>query len=422
MAVRLLHVLFMSCCGVVLSKNLTQLKGLLYLAYYKPKTELYDSRIFPCRFNFSTVPVSLIFEIMHITDFVMETGILSLTGKITSSWIDENIGEQYIPSQHDEVTEMYLPEGYLWLPTITVYNSVKQFRMISDPTHKVRVKPNDLTSSIEWKTTLVTDIPCEVNVKYFPFDEQECEIVFTAWNYNLTEIYLYTKDEKLNMAKYELNEEWTLEAGAASNYSMDDRSYLKFKLKLKRKYLWFFISMVAPVILLSMITAYSNMIPVDSGERIVFLLTIFLGFAFYMDMVQRTLPKTSNPMPFISYYLTSMLYLNSFAVIINIFLMRVYNKDPESPVPLVVRCLIATLTWRWCCPKKIKPDRDAVQPIQTEYSNPVETITLQPMERIDWRTTGIALDILFFYVFSAMHITVSIAFLIPLSTGSIYAV
>ena len=180
--------------------------------------------------------------------------------------------------------------------------------------------------------------------------------------------------------------------------------------------------MVAPIILLSMLTAFVNMIPVDCGERMTYLLSIFLGLAFYMNMVQKTLPFASNPMPFISYYLTGMVYLNSFAIIINIFLMRIYNKDPESVVPVAVRCIVATLTFRWCCPKKIKPDPDAVQPIQTEITVPVETITLAPMERIDWRTTGIALDILFFYVFTFMHIMCSIMFLVPLVSGAIYSI
>ncbi|CAG2248240.1 neuronal acetylcholine receptor subunit beta-4-like [Mytilus edulis] len=410
--------------GLAGSKDLNELKDLLYLSHYGPDNP-YDSRIFPCHFEYCLVGVELSFQPKSITGFVMETGILSLTGKISLSWVDENIGEWMIGSEHSSITEMILPEDYLWLPTITVYNTVKEFKMISDPSHKVRILPISGTgtqSPIEWVTTLITDIPCVINVKYYPFDEQTCEIVFTPWGYNVSEVYLYTADDVLNTAQYEVNEEWTMEAGAASNYSVDGISYLKYEFKLKRKYLWFFINMVAPIILLSMLTAFVNMIPVDCGERLTFLLTIFLGLAFYMDMVQRTIPRTSNPMPFISFYLTGMVYLNSFAIIINIFLMRIYNKDPDSTVPVAVRCFIATLTWRWCCPKKVKPDPDAVQPIETdkEHTIPVETITLAPMERIDWRTTGIALDILFFYVFTFMHVLCSILFLVPLSQGAIY--
>jgi hypothetical protein len=70
----------------------------------------------------------------------------------------------------------------------------------------------------------------------------------------------------------------------------------------------------------------------------------------------------------------------------------------------------------------VKPDPDVLQPIQTEVTNPMETITFSPMEKIDWRTTGIALDILFYYVFTAMHVTCSIMFLVPLATGNIYTI
>lgn len=410
-------------CGIAISKDLSELKNLLQLTYYA-NGDPYDRRIFPCHFEYCVVGVKLSFQIKHLTGFVMETGIMSLTGKISLSWYDENIGEYMLGSEHSSVTEMFLPEDYNWLPPITVYNSVKEFKMISDPTHKVRILPVPFfdSSSVEWITALITDIPCAVDVKYFPFDQQECEIIFTNWGYNMSEVYLYTDDEVLNTARYEVNEEWTLVAGAASNYSADGNSYIKYKFTLKRKYLWFFVSMVAPVVLLSMLTAFVTLVPVDCGERMSYIMTIFLAYAFYMDMVQRTIPKTSSPMPFISYYLTSMVYLSSFAVIINIFLMRIYNKDPESSVPVVVRCFIASLTWRWCCPKKVKPDPDALQPHQTEVSSPIETITLRPMEKIDWRTTGIALDILFFYVFTAMHVTCSVMFLVPLATGSIYTI
>jgi hypothetical protein len=94
----------------------------------------------------------------------METGIMSLTGKISLSWYDENIGEYMLGSEHSSVTEMFLPEDYNWLPPITVYNSVKEFKMISDPTHKVRVLPVPFfdSSSVEWVTALITDIGFDV--------------------------------------------------------------------------------------------------------------------------------------------------------------------------------------------------------------------------------------------------------------------
>lgn len=37
---------------------------------------------------------------------------------------------------------------------------------------------------ITWDTPAITKSSCEVDVSYFPFDSQECNLTFGSWTYN----------------------------------------------------------------------------------------------------------------------------------------------------------------------------------------------------------------------------------------------
>ena len=41
---------------------------------------------------------------------------------------------------------------------------------------------------VKWRPPASLKSSCTMNVRFFPFDEQECEMKFGSWTYNLKEV------------------------------------------------------------------------------------------------------------------------------------------------------------------------------------------------------------------------------------------
>ena len=49
---------------------------------------------------------------------------------------------------------------------------------------------------------------CQIDITYYPFDEQKCDLVFGAWSYYTTKMNLTTESTAVTMDSFETNGEW----------------------------------------------------------------------------------------------------------------------------------------------------------------------------------------------------------------------
>ena len=51
---------------------------------------------------------------------------------------------------------------------------------------------------------------CPMNIAWFPFDEQRCELVYESWRYPSTELNISVPQEPVTLAHYKTSGEWNL--------------------------------------------------------------------------------------------------------------------------------------------------------------------------------------------------------------------
>ena len=76
-----------------------------------------------------------------------------------------------------------------------------------DTKFKVAVYYNGQISwapGFQWKTT------CEVNLKFFPYDEQRCSVNFTNWISTISHVNFTSVEDFVILDTYEANAEWDL--------------------------------------------------------------------------------------------------------------------------------------------------------------------------------------------------------------------
>lgn len=82
---------------------------------------------------------------------------------------------------------------------INVYSSIGDtFEETNNGYARVNYK-----GEIIWYNMVVTVTFCKLLIRYFPFDMQHCNLSFTSWNYDLSQVFLlYSCDVLINLISY----------------------------------------------------------------------------------------------------------------------------------------------------------------------------------------------------------------------------
>ena len=93
-------------------------------------------------------------------------------------WFDHKL--VWEPEEYGGVDMLHVPSTHIWLPDIVLYNNADGNFEVTLAT-KATLWYNGL---VEWKPPAIYKSSCEIDVEYFPFDEQTCVMKFGSWTYD----------------------------------------------------------------------------------------------------------------------------------------------------------------------------------------------------------------------------------------------
>ena len=148
---------------------------------------------------------------------------------------------------------------------------------------------------------------CEINAFYLPFDRQTCSIILTSlvgfseYN-NLTSLF-----PKINTNPLAPSNEWTLHDTEVTDlqnpYDGLEWSSVVFTLYLERKSSYYVITLILPIIGLSLVGLMVFFLPPDSGEKISLSVACMMAFFITQLTIMEQLPSSWNSMPVIGKYI-----------------------------------------------------------------------------------------------------------------------
>lgn len=206
-----------------------------------------------------------------------------------------------------------------------------------------------------------------MDITYFPFDTQTCHLKFNAWSYNTFYVTLSAQDgDKVTLSpgEFEQNSQWTLVDSSVSVSGLD--SSVTFTLKLERKSLYYVVTIIVPVMLLSALNVMVFLLPVKSGERASFAVTVFLSMAVFLTIVASEFPKNSNVISNLAVYLLTMISLSTLTVMITVAELRLAARDEDEEnreVPKICRSFVSATRMPWFQCRKQNRTRVGSQPV-----------------------------------------------------------
>ena len=170
---------------------------------YETLLKNYDTRIRPRMDLSNAVYVSGSFVLQGVFDLDTATQRLSILGYFTASWKDEFL--VWNTSLYGGIEEIKLPVGQIWVPPLRLSLTHEGKGKIGDPDDVAIIQSDGQT----WLTTDNTyNLICDVDIRYYPFDKQNCEFyVFVAIR-DTAEIDITNFTARLSSQYFEQNAEW----------------------------------------------------------------------------------------------------------------------------------------------------------------------------------------------------------------------
>ena len=312
-------------------------------------TDEYDTRIRPPDNQSEQLYINSAFFLLSIHNYDQVTGILSLVGGLTMLWVDERL--MWNESEYSSIPYLTVPKSEIWVPDIVLTNSAQGFNAIGREFMDVKVSHD---GSVAYTVGDLLHVQCTNDKEYFPFDSQICNIKMGPWITKDT-VSLQSMSETIDMSYFSANNIWELIDATATEDSLANiGGLLKVQLIIRHKPLFVTMNMLSPIFMLTMLNPLVFLMPIESGERISYTVTIFLSFEVFLTIVSDKMPESSSPMPTISYFLFAFLIYSALIAVMNMVHVGIYFQ--ESPVSGWQKCILAIISCG-CFMKEIQGQR-----------------------------------------------------------------
>ena len=140
---------------------------------------------------------------------------------------------------------------------------------------------------------------CEVHLKYFPVDTQNCSLHFMSWTYFTTEMVYEVERPTLNTNYYFPNGEWTVIYSNISTEQDEHIPSIYIVIFLKRQPIYYMWTMAFPCFVVTFTSCFVSLIPSGSTAKTQVGVSLLLSYTMLMLLVASVVPKGSEELPLI---------------------------------------------------------------------------------------------------------------------------
>ncbi|CAG4964854.1 unnamed protein product [Colias eurytheme] len=278
-------------------------------------------------------PLQLSFglTLMQIIDVDEKNQLLITNIWLKLEWNDMNL--RWNTSDFGGVKDLRVPPHRLWKPDVLMYNSADEGFDSTYPTNVV-VRNN---GSCLYVPPGIFKSTCKIDITWFPFDDQRCEMKFGSWTYDGYQLDLQLQDEAGgDISSFVTNGEWELIGVPGKRneiyYNCCPEPYIDitFAVVIRRKTLYYFFNLIVPCVLIASMALLGFTLPPDSGEKLSLGVTILLSLTVFLNMVAETMPATSDAVPLLGTYFNCIMFMVASSVVSTILILNYHHRHADT--------------------------------------------------------------------------------------------
>ncbi|XP_066539233.1 neuronal acetylcholine receptor subunit beta-2 [Hoplias malabaricus] len=287
----------------------------------------YNKLIRPATNGSELVTVQLMVSLAQLISVHEREQIMTTNVWLTQEWQDYRL--TWVPEEFDGMKKVRLPSKHIWLPDVVLYNN-------ADGMYEVSFYSNAVISydgSVFWLPPAIYKSACKIEVKHFPFDQQNCTLSFRSWTYDRTEVDLVLRADVASMDDFTPSGEWDIIAlPGRRNENPSDPTYvdITYDFIIRRKPLFYTINLIIPCVLITSLAILVFYLPSDCGEKMTLCISVLLALTVFLLLISKIVPPTSLDVPLVGKYLMFTMVLVTFSIVTSVCVLNVHHRSPTT--------------------------------------------------------------------------------------------
>ncbi|XP_048770182.2 acetylcholine receptor subunit alpha-type acr-16-like, partial [Ostrea edulis] len=340
----------------------------------------YDRRIRPGIDRSEPLQIDASFYLTTLNTFSESEGRIAIVGAFHLTWIDHRLS--WDPTSYgNDLGKTTLFVKDIWTPQLVNWNPYNLLNFIG---------LNELSCEIYYSGQVYFLPPdlyqatCDADVTNYPFDKQICSLKYYIPGYYIYDINITATSSAFNLDLYTEHGLWDLRETfiqvetASTNFQV-----ISLTLHMKRRTTYYIAGLLLPIVLMNFIQVLVFLLPVESGERLGYCITVLLAVTVFLTIIQDKLPEASEPnVSLLTYKLLADMVIGCGMILAVVIGMRFYHKTDDKEIP---GCLQGFANCFYlCCTQKNSNKIDEFAPEKVDLEPRAMTAT--------WYDVGKAFD------------------------------
>ncbi|XP_052796238.1 acetylcholine receptor subunit beta-like 1 [Mya arenaria] len=293
------------------------------------ETSKYSPLVRPVERINDTITIDFSIQLSQIISVDEKNQIMKTNVWLQVYWTDYQL--TWDPKNYGGIQALRIRPEKAWTPDIVLFNN-------ADGNYEVSYRSNVIVypdGKVNWIPPAIYKSSCTIDVQYFPFDEQRCDMKFGSWTFREDQLNFtfYMNMNSLDVTDYLKSGTWDILDSPAKIERVphpvtgEMKTMVIFTFRLRRKTLFYTVNLIIPCVLISFVTICVFALPADAGEKITLCISILLALVVFLLLISKILPP-SLTIPLVAKYLLFTFIMNIAAIS---FTVIVINRNYRTP-------------------------------------------------------------------------------------------
>ncbi|XP_055356255.1 acetylcholine receptor subunit beta-like 1 isoform X2 [Paramacrobiotus metropolitanus] len=271
--------------------------------------------------------------IIYVND---QQQVMKINGYLDLSWKDERL--RFDRSTYGaNLSTLRLPSNKVWQPEIALVST-------TDGNYGPTYRCNLLISpqgEIQWVPPFISKSSCTINPRFFPFDEQVCVMYFRSLTYSSNELEINVPSNIFEIKDYRNQSSGTWDLIEAPIFAQRkviggvQRDFVECHLRLRRKSLFYVVTILLPCILISFLSGFVFLLPSKGKTNVC--LSILFAIVVFLLLMSNILPP-ADVLPLLSEFLFFTFIMNVLSAFFTVIAINIsYRSSNTHTMPAPVR-------------------------------------------------------------------------------------
>ncbi|VDK61557.1 unnamed protein product [Onchocerca ochengi] len=203
----------------------------------------------------------------QIFDLDQRNNIPTISGYFHVWWIDPSL--RWNASEFNNITRTFIPSKWFWKPELYLYHSIQGRILDYAPDAVAEI---NISGRLRLFIPITARVLCSRNIKYFPFDMQNCTFACGSWSYQYEYVSLIVDQREVFLDDFYDSQEWLLENATVHNGTVnyiehESFSTIYMNLILRRQSFYYVFNFVFPTTLVSLVAVIGFHSPINATGR-----------------------------------------------------------------------------------------------------------------------------------------------------------